>query len=164
MIPELPGTFPIKGEELDARSSEIYELPDSTVDGNTKFDSRLSSLRAPFDDRLPEYPVIGQVEQLDSPLQQPGDGAIMADGKFSNGLLPTPQRGGLSVSEPDKNMATVKESSSPKSRKGSKTSISPSTNDIVIAIFGLTGSGKSSFISKLTGKEVKIGHGLQSCE
>ena len=35
-----------------------------------------------------------------------------------------------------------------------------SPNDIVIAVFGLTGTGKSSFISKLTGKDVNIGHGL----
>ena len=34
---------------------------------------------------------------------------------------------------------------------------------IVIAVFGMTGTGKSTFISKLTGQNVEIGHGLQSC-
>jgi GTP-binding protein EngB required for normal cell division len=33
----------------------------------------------------------------------------------------------------------------------------------VIAVFGMTGTGKSSFIRKLTGTEVKVGHGLHSC-
>ncbi|MCJ1390893.1 hypothetical protein MMC18_003754 [Xylographa bjoerkii] len=52
---------------------------------------------------------------------------------------------------------------SSKSRKDTKTSGGPSSNDIVIAVFGLTGTGKSSFISKLSGKDLQIGHGLQSC-
>ena len=53
---------------------------------------------------------------------------------------------------------------SSKARKETKTSAGPSSNDIVIAVFGLTGAGKSSFISKLTGMDLQIGHGLQSCE
>lgn len=36
------------------------------------------------------------------------------------------------------------------------------TNHIVIAVCGVTGTGKSTFISKVSGKEVAIGHGLQS--
>ncbi|MCJ1435575.1 hypothetical protein MMC27_004949 [Xylographa pallens] len=52
---------------------------------------------------------------------------------------------------------------SSKARKETKNSEGPSANDIVIAVFGLTGAGKSSFISKLTGKDLRIGHGLQSC-
>ncbi|KAK2794373.1 hypothetical protein FQN52_008732 [Onygenales sp. PD_12] len=40
---------------------------------------------------------------------------------------------------------------------------SQKSNNIIIAVFGQTGSGKSSFISKLTGLPVEIGHGLQSC-
>ena len=50
------------------------------------------------------------------------------------------------------------------SRKDTKSSGGPSSNNIVIAVFGLTGTGKSSFISKLTGKDLQIGHGLQSCK
>jgi len=38
------------------------------------------------------------------------------------------------------------------------------TNHIVIAVCGVTGTGKSTFISKVSGKEVAIGHGLQSGE
>ena len=37
-------------------------------------------------------------------------------------------------------------------------------NDATIAVMGLTGSGKSTFISKLVGDEVVIGHQLESCE
>ncbi|KAK7902298.1 hypothetical protein LTR67_001943 [Exophiala xenobiotica] len=38
-----------------------------------------------------------------------------------------------------------------------------SKNDIIIAVMGVTGAGKSTFISLLSDQEIKIGHGLQSC-
>ncbi|KFX88791.1 hypothetical protein V490_07401 [Pseudogymnoascus sp. VKM F-3557] len=34
---------------------------------------------------------------------------------------------------------------------------------IVIAVFGKTGTGKTSFIKAVTGKDLKVGHGLTSC-
>ena len=34
----------------------------------------------------------------------------------------------------------------------------------LIAIMGPTGTGKSTFISKLAGREIQIGHNLSSCE
>lgn len=36
-------------------------------------------------------------------------------------------------------------------------------NDIVIALMGMTGSGKSSIISLCTNQDIKIGHELVSC-
>ncbi|KAK4040361.1 hypothetical protein C8A01DRAFT_46258 [Parachaetomium inaequale] len=38
-----------------------------------------------------------------------------------------------------------------------------SPNDVFIAVMGVTGSGKSSFISLCSGKSVSIGHSLESC-
>jgi len=38
-----------------------------------------------------------------------------------------------------------------------------SSEDIVIAVMGVTGSGKSTFISKLADQPVTVGHGLESC-
>ncbi|KAI1291688.1 hypothetical protein F5Y03DRAFT_403165 [Xylaria venustula] len=38
-----------------------------------------------------------------------------------------------------------------------------SENDVVIAVMGMTGSGKSSLISLCVDQEVKIGHDLKSC-
>ena len=35
--------------------------------------------------------------------------------------------------------------------------------DVFIAIMGVTGSGKSTFIAHCTEKELEIGHGLQGC-
>lgn len=35
-------------------------------------------------------------------------------------------------------------------------------NDIVIAVMGVTGVGKSSFIKRMTGQDVFVGHGLSS--
>ena len=40
----------------------------------------------------------------------------------------------------------------------------PSPDDIFIAIMGMTGSGKSTFISHCTDVEVQIGHDLVACE
>ncbi|KAL2797404.1 hypothetical protein BJX66DRAFT_335022 [Aspergillus keveii] len=38
-----------------------------------------------------------------------------------------------------------------------------SPNDVFIAVMGVTGSGKSSFISRCSGKVVKVGHQLEAC-
>lgn len=40
----------------------------------------------------------------------------------------------------------------------------PKPTDVFIAVMGVTGAGKSTFISKCTEKEVRIGHNLQACE
>ncbi|KAF8858761.1 P-loop containing nucleoside triphosphate hydrolase protein [Acephala macrosclerotiorum] len=41
---------------------------------------------------------------------------------------------------------------------------SSSSNDLLIAVLGVTGAGKTTFISKATGRsDMKIGHGLTSC-
>lgn len=37
-------------------------------------------------------------------------------------------------------------------------------NDVYIAVMGVTGSGKSSFISLCSGKTVEVGHRLEACE
>ncbi|RMJ09886.1 hypothetical protein CDV36_010488 [Fusarium kuroshium] len=41
-------------------------------------------------------------------------------------------------------------------------SFSLSPNDVVIAVMGVTGAGKSTFIGKVTGQDVKVGHSLVS--
>ncbi|KAJ5211292.1 hypothetical protein N7491_011112 [Penicillium cf. griseofulvum] len=50
-----------------------------------------------------------------------------------------------------------------RSSRQSQPSRDPRPNDICIAILGATGSGKSSFISKYSGKPVKISHNLNAC-
>lgn len=41
---------------------------------------------------------------------------------------------------------------------------SSSQGDILIAVLGVTGAGKTTFISKATGRtDLAIGHGLTSC-
>jgi GTP-binding protein EngB required for normal cell division len=39
----------------------------------------------------------------------------------------------------------------------------PGPNDVFIAVMGVTGSGKSSFIETCSGKSVTVGHDLESC-
>lgn len=36
--------------------------------------------------------------------------------------------------------------------------------DIVIAVMGVTGAGKSTFVSNLTDETVTVGHDLEACE
>ncbi|TVY37542.1 hypothetical protein LOCC1_G006224 [Lachnellula occidentalis] len=38
-----------------------------------------------------------------------------------------------------------------------------SPDDIIIAVMGITGSGKSTFISRCTGNDSAVGHSMQSC-
>lgn len=40
----------------------------------------------------------------------------------------------------------------------------PSPLDVYISVMGVTGSGKSTFISRLCGRGPKIGHELESCQ
>lgn len=40
----------------------------------------------------------------------------------------------------------------------------PSRNDRFLLVVGMTGSGKSTFVSSCTRRQVTIGHGLQSCK
>lgn len=39
----------------------------------------------------------------------------------------------------------------------------PDNEDIYIAVMGVTGAGKSTFISHCTEAEVPVGHNLESC-
>ena len=79
-----------------------------------------------------------------SSMPNPSNSSILA--------IPKPTR--FNAKGPSKN----------KFNSGTKTNSTAPSNNIFIAVFGSTGTGKSSFISKLTGKDVKIGHGLQSCK
>jgi ABC-type phosphate transport system ATPase subunit len=40
--------------------------------------------------------------------------------------------------------------------------VNPHPSDIIIAVMGVTGAGKSTFISLCTDVRVQVGHGLQS--
>ena len=40
----------------------------------------------------------------------------------------------------------------------------PRATDVFIAVMGVTGAGKSTFISLCSEQKVKIGHGLKSCK
>ncbi|KAH0434586.1 hypothetical protein CcaCcLH18_05197 [Colletotrichum camelliae] len=39
----------------------------------------------------------------------------------------------------------------------------PTENDLLIAVMGMTGSGKTTFVNKITDLAMEIGHGLKSC-
>jgi hypothetical protein len=163
-IPTIPGQFPIEVQELlTAEAVEIHELPDAA---SNEFRTGLENLSSPFDWQIPDAAFIDPRENLnDSPLQQQGNSDRTADSEtphHSTSKLDPLNPSNLGPTKATK--SSTKDSSKSKPRKGQKTSATIPSNDIVIAVFGLTGTGKSSFISKLTGKDVKIGHNLQSCE
>ena len=37
-------------------------------------------------------------------------------------------------------------------------------NDILIGVMGMTGVGKTSFVKQMTGLDLTVGHGLDSCK
>lgn len=39
----------------------------------------------------------------------------------------------------------------------------PRPSDVVVAVMGMTGSGKSTFVSLCTNEDVEIGHDLHGC-
>ena len=73
----------------------------------------------------------------------------------------TPGEASARGNEPTK-ATTDKASTAPRSRSKSITAKTKNSPPI-IAIFGLTGAGKSSFINTLSGQDVAVGHNLQSC-
>jgi ABC-type uncharacterized transport system ATPase component len=40
----------------------------------------------------------------------------------------------------------------------------PNSGDLFFLIMGMTGAGKSTFVSQCTGSSVTIGHGLSACK
>ncbi|VUC35472.1 unnamed protein product [Clonostachys rosea] len=62
--------------------------------------------------------------------------------------------------QPEDMASAVREPEEPQDFRGGR---SPRPNDAFIAVMGVTGSGKSSFISLCSGKAVRIGHTLEAC-
>jgi hypothetical protein len=46
---------------------------------------------------------------------------------------------------------------------GGRTNISSPNDEILIAVFGMTGTGKTTFIEKVSGQKLNVGHNLHSC-
>jgi hypothetical protein len=163
-IYELSATGASAIHELPATgASAIYDL--SAADLNES-DSEFSSLATPPELPIPEISTVGSGEDLiDVSPQQQGD---CDEKNHPEALVHTsavPEPASSSNTGSGKTMKTsTKDSTKPDAWKRPRTDSPTASNKIVVAIFGLTGTGKSSFISKLTGREVKIGHGLESCE
>ena len=171
VIPRLPGAFP---EEVpaftDELPSEIHELPGTTGNNNPEYDDGLFRLGTPFDWQYPEdmeeLPVYSsRQEEIQHGHQNhvTHDNGLNIKGLNCPSSMPSSRSfSNLEVMKAPK--TNVKGPSKNKSNSSSKASPTIFSNNIVIAVFGLTGTGKSSFISTLTGQDVKIGHGLHSCK
>lgn len=165
-IYELSSTSSNKsGPELPsiATRSTIYELSGT---GLNKSSSEISSVQTPSEFLVPEIPSIGFWDNwIDMPLQQQGDGDGKGDPETLVGTSAVPEPVSFSNAGPGKPTKTItRDPAKPNVRKKSRTGVTTASDKIVVAVFGLTGTGKSNFIRKLTGQDVEIGHGLQSCE
>lgn len=130
---------------MDSRQAEPWSQPDPTG---------RSGLERPYDQVPGTFPsgiVYHQFNKPVSCMELEGSTLAELDAKTRpiQDLVPKP-------SEKPTSKRTV---SSPRVEQ----TIKPS-NAIVIAVFGLTGTGKSSFISKLSGRDVKRGEGFNSCK
>jgi hypothetical protein len=121
------------------------------------------------------------VEEISSSYLPPGSGSSPYLHHALTGPLPGPSAGPpprqtetvdsldydfqkLEV-EPRQSRTTASQSTSEHRMQAFRsTSRLRSTEEIVIAIMGLTGSGKSTFITKLSDAQVELGHGLRSCK
>ena len=152
----MPGAFP------DTRpvtsGPQYHELPASaTWDDPVDLSYRAGPVKWLLPESEPSYqllanepaqPVSGYTEEPSIARQQP--------------LTPSE----MDLVAPSSSEATSVAGHDPKhlqKARSSKTTKADMRPKIVIAVFGLTGTGKSSFISKLTGQELKIGHDLRSC-
>ncbi|OBT73212.1 hypothetical protein VF21_08693 [Pseudogymnoascus sp. 05NY08] len=79
-----------------------------------------------------------------APLQPPFD---RRPGVFPATTQPSAEYEFFGDSSDDENSSTIGDQKKP----------------IVIAVFGKTGTGKTSFINAVTGRDLKVGHGLTSC-
>lgn len=175
-------------ETQELACTEIYELPTSALcwelESDSRIsdlqasgspwtpesDSRISDLRIPFDGQSPEFNLTVVPDDLKSLPSQQKKHSRRTDGVELYPNLLGPEFDMLNrVGSSHPKLEQVIRSSSTKSpdgkiRKDSKAAVGIPQKDILIALFGVTGTGKSSFISKLTGQDVKIGHGLNSCK
>jgi len=163
MSEQQPDQIHTEAQEPATEASAIYEPPatDSSESGS-EFSSYATLSKLP----APEISTTRSGENLiDSSLQQQGDRDKKGDPEALIHTSAALESASSSNAESSKTMKTsTKDSTKPNSRRKPKVAGPIASDKIVVAVFGLTGTGKSTFISKLTGRDVKIGHGLQSCE
>jgi hypothetical protein len=168
--PKIPGQIGVQ-ELPAAEAPAIYELSgiglyEFSGANLNESGSELSNVPTPSEFPVPGIPTIGFWENWnDMPVQQQEDKDGKGDPKTLISTSAVPEPVSPSITGSDKATKTsTKDLVKPIARKKSKPGVTTTSNKIVVAVFGLTGTGKSSFISRLTGQDVKIGHGLQSCE
>lgn len=143
--PKLPGMFPTEIRECEAgEPDEIHELPAAIPYDTPVFDSRFSNMRTPFDWQSSGMAPNQSPGSSYVPYQQQGVSYSNHSSKSPNRSSTMPKVGNLSILEQGKsNRSSSKELIHSKLRTVSKSAVTAAPNDIVIAIFGLTGTGKS---------------------
>jgi len=107
---------------------------------------------------LPDPPVPGAWDSSwDTPVSHSSDSATHAT--CSTRLRPSSSnpQGGSGTSSRSRARGREDPTPKPPTRESVK-------RPIVIAVFGQTGTGKTSFIKAVTGQDLKVGHSLTSCQ
>lgn len=143
--PKLPGMFPTESRESEAGVPDgIHELPAVVPYETPVFDSRFSNLRTPFDWQSSGMAPKQPQGSLYMPYQQQGVPYSSPSPRPLDRRSSVPNVGSLSVLEHGKaHRSSSKELTHSKLRTVTKTAVTAASNDVVIAIFGLTGTGKS---------------------
>ena len=151
---DMPGRFPDDPYifELDAGPSG-HELPASTT----------------LADRPPEDRSISELDAGPPAYEFPSSKSSAENDAVPLSFKASPVEWHLPTTPPEEESKNQTDNSGRRPSAGRRrssyaTRSSPSAKPFAIAVFGLTGTGKSSFINTLTGKQVGIGHGLESCE
>jgi hypothetical protein len=157
---ELPARLSIPGEYVDdtieplAASTVVHELPGSTPQDTGPPLSRLSQ---PFDPYLAQSDLntrnIEPSEASDGMREQLSGVSNVTNEPLAS-ILRNSHSGGKAI-------AKLKPTRRSKPSNVNRSSI-VAPKSLVIVVFGVTGTGKSSLINKLTDADVKIGHTLQS--
>ncbi|EEP82769.1 predicted protein [Uncinocarpus reesii 1704] len=157
--PEIPGHFPDDSQNSQhpphhEASCAIYELA-----GSSPPDAPGSVLREPFDPDagLRETAFFHSPTPVTShPLEKEGESVERI--KTPEVKPATPRSNVRKSSTHSLSKRTSRSHKTAKFTPGS----SPPSNESVIALFGMTGTGKTSFINKLTGANMRVGHNLHS--
>ncbi|KAF2670963.1 P-loop containing nucleoside triphosphate hydrolase protein [Microthyrium microscopicum] len=159
-------------EPFQTMSPRLYNQDDPAVTSRLSSDTLLTHRQAKGHSQPSTFPRQDDGSRFGQNAYYPPEGSRYVDNEVSyrpppaarvevDGTPNLPPRGPPIPKKPV-SLARLEQSQSESIRQ-QESSIGFTKNDIIIAVMGVTGAGKSTFISLLVEDKIEIGHGLQSC-